>query len=695
LIEHNKKQFKPKNPIMVWDGECDFCRLCADRFKSLKKDDIEFISYQEIFNKYPKAPEMDYKKSVVFFTNKNIYTGAAAVFGYYNEIGKKFPLWLYNKIKIFEKTTEYFYQVVANNRSIFQSIGQLFLGSNYLPDTYKISGWIYGRLLGFVGLIAFLSFWSQSDILISSEGIVPFESDLRQIEGFITKTNTDISKWFARPTILWLSQNDLWLDVVLLLGTLASISLTIGLAPHISIAVSWMCYLSISSVSEPFLNFQWDTLLLETYLLSIFFVPWKIFDDRKNIQKPSQIGKWLLWLLIIKLMVESGLVKLTFFGSDGSNTWRDLTALNYHYWTQPIPSWISWYIDKLPEFIDKIALAFTYCCELIIPFMIFFPRRIRRVALCSLIIFQVLIIATGNYGFFNLLTIVICVTLIDDQLAEVYLRKWFSSVKEGNGKNLEKIKLAFGLIILSCFIYTTVFFISRDLKGNKANANQGYNDISSIGRSLIQTAQVTRSMNAYGLFRVMTVTRPEIYIEALSSDSMWRPIIFNYKPVEPGIRPKFFFPHMPRIDWQMWFEALYFERLIENPFALSAYQRFLENMVAEDLKMGEVTINNFIKNEDRKILESLPFAERQKFTNNLEQSINSHLNNSYWFARFLSKLSRQEPIMKDAFQFGNISDIISLRISLYQYSFTDGDSDENNWWKIETGNSPSIIIDIK
>jgi hypothetical protein len=145
----------------------------------------------------------------------------------------------------------------------------------------------------------------------------------------------------------------------------------------------------------------------------------------------------------------------------------------------------------------------------------------------------------------------------------------------------------------------------------------------------------------------------------------------------------------------MWFEALYFERLIDNPFALSAYQRFLETMVAEDLKMGEVTINNFIKNEDRKILDSLPFAERQKFTNNLEQSINSHMKNSYWFARFLSKLSRQDPIMKDAFQFGNISDIKSLRISLYQYSFTDGDSDENNWWEIETGNSPSIIIDIK
>ena len=294
------------------------------------------------------------------------------------------------------------------------------MGSNFLADTYKVSGWLYGRLLGFVGLIAFFSFWAQSDLLISSEGLVPFKDDLQQIEGFITTTNSDISKWYARPTLLWLSTTDLWLDIILFLGVCSSILLLLGIIPHIAIAISWVSYLSISSVSEPFLNFQWDTLLLEAYLLSFFFVPWKVYDDRRKIQNPSVIGRWLIWLLIIKLMFESGLVKFTFFGQDGSNTWRDLTALNYHYWTQPIPSWISWYIDQLPSSIDKMSLIFTYWCELIVPFMIFFPRRIRRIAFFSLVVFQVLIILTGNYGFFNLLTIILCVPLLDDQLISHY-----------------------------------------------------------------------------------------------------------------------------------------------------------------------------------------------------------------------------------------------------------------------------------
>ena len=152
------------------------------------------------------------------------------------------------------------------------------------------------------------------------------------------------------------------LNIILLIGFISSLSLAIGLVPHVSILLSWVSYLSIASVSEPFLNFQWDSLLLEVYLISIFFVPWRVLDNKDNIESPPTIGRWLLWLLIMKLMLQSGIVKFTFFDVDGSNAWRDLTALEYHFWTQPIPSWLSYYFDKLPMVIDKIALFFTYVC---------------------------------------------------------------------------------------------------------------------------------------------------------------------------------------------------------------------------------------------------------------------------------------------------------------------------------------------
>ena len=162
---------------MVWDGECEFCRLCADRFRSVGNAKVEFIPFQDLHSKYPKAPNLDYKKSVVLFSKSSFQTGAAAVYSYYSEIGIQWPLRLYQRFKSFSKLSESSYQLVANNRKFFRQIGQVFWGSNFLADTYKVSGWLYGRLLGFVGLIAFFSFWAQSDLLISSEGLVPFKDD--------------------------------------------------------------------------------------------------------------------------------------------------------------------------------------------------------------------------------------------------------------------------------------------------------------------------------------------------------------------------------------------------------------------------------------------------------------------------------------------------------------------------------------
>ena len=102
----NKSQFRPKHPIMVWDGDCEFCRLCADRFKSAGTNSVEFIPFQNLHRKYPKAPRLDYKKSVVLFSDKDILSGAAAINAYYSEIGVHWPLMLYKRLNIFSKSLQ-------------------------------------------------------------------------------------------------------------------------------------------------------------------------------------------------------------------------------------------------------------------------------------------------------------------------------------------------------------------------------------------------------------------------------------------------------------------------------------------------------------------------------------------------------------------------------------------------------------
>ncbi len=124
----------------------------------------------------------------------------------------------------------------------------------------------------------------------------------------------------------------------------------------------------------------------------------------------SRAGFFLLKLLLFKLMLMSGVVKLT----SGDDSWWNLTALDYHYWTQPLPTVLGWWADQHPVWFKKFSVAFCLFVEIIVPFFIWAPRRLRHIAAGLLIFLQIVIAATGNYCFFNLLTIALCLLLFDD-----------------------------------------------------------------------------------------------------------------------------------------------------------------------------------------------------------------------------------------------------------------------------------------
>ena len=83
------------------------------------------------------------------------------------------------------------------------------------------------------------------------------------------------------------------------------------------------------------------------------------------------------------------------------------------------------------------------------------------------------------------------------------------------------------------------------------------------------------SMNAYGLFAVMTTERPEIVVEGSDDGETWAPYAFRWKPGDVDRRPRFTTPHMPRLDWQMWFAALAGDCRSQRWF-LAFEQRLLE-----------------------------------------------------------------------------------------------------------------------
>ena len=205
---------------------------------------------------------------------------------------------------------------------------------------------LYFRGLGLVFLIAFLSLWVQIHGLIGQEGILPAKAYFK-----LAADKLGTKAYWLLPSLCWFNTSDFFLHMLCALGTSLSVILAWGKAPRIVLSLLWLIYLSLSVAGQAFLSFQWDTLLLEMSLCSWIYAPPGLVPDWK---KPAStpMDRWLLWALSFKLMFLSGVTKLL----SGDSSWHDGTALQFHYYTQPIPSWTAWHACQFPIAFHKVCL---------------------------------------------------------------------------------------------------------------------------------------------------------------------------------------------------------------------------------------------------------------------------------------------------------------------------------------------------
>lgn len=438
--------------------------------------------------------------------------------------------------------------------------------------------WLFLRSLGIIYLIAFLSLWVQIIGLIGSDGILPFKSFLNSVS-----QNLGNEKYWLLPTLCWFNTNDFFLHFLCAGGVFLSLLLIFDYFCVVVLLFLWAFYLSIVVVSGDFLSFQWDNLLLEAGFLAIFFAPLKLFPKSSD-TSIQRIVLYLFYWLLFRLTFFSGVVKLT----SGDPNWRNLTALNYHYETQPLPTWVGYYISQAPEWFHKTSCALTFFIELFVPFLIIAPRKFRIFAGIILIVFQLLIMVTGNYCFFNLLTIALCILLFDDELFPLSFRN--KIVKSVSDHTL-RIFVWWKRFVI--FVSVTYLIVSTMQVFRITRVNFEWPTI------FIKLYNVTvpfRTINNYGLFAVMTTSRPEIIIEGSNDKVNWQQYEFNWKPGNIKRVPAFVEPHQPRLDWQMWFAAL--SNYQNNPWFVSFCARLLEG--SKDV-VNLLKKNPFSKNPPRYI----------------------------------------------------------------------------------------------
>ena len=407
---------------------------------------------------------------------------------------------------------------------------------------YLLSRWLFLRLLALVYLLAFTSLAPQVLGLVGPTGILPADQFLERAREFY-----GADAYRQLPTLLWFSASEGALLALSWGGVVVSLLALAGIAPTLLFALLWVAYLSLTIAGQTFLSFQWDVLLLEAGLLACIYAPLGWWPRLSGGPPPSSVVRWAIWLLAFKVTFLSGVTKLV----SGDITWRGLTALTFHYETQPIPAWTSWFAHQLPVGVHMASVLAMFVIELAVPFGALAPAHFRRVraAACVLMsLLQVSIAFTGNYGFFSLLTIALYLALLDDRhllsAAGPFGRSTAISTGTPEPRGWRVLVLAVGAAILFISALTTWHEMTYTRPRPQWSAR------------IVQLVQPTHSINGYGLFRTMTTERPEIIVLGSHDGVEWSEYAFRWKPGALDRRPGFVQPHMPRLDWLMWFAAL-------------------------------------------------------------------------------------------------------------------------------------------
>jgi predicted DCC family thiol-disulfide oxidoreductase YuxK len=549
----------PPRPLLVYDGDCGFCLYWARYWNKLTGDTVDYKAYQEVAPQYPTIPRADFQRAVQYITPDGHRASAAeaSFLTLSHARGRGFWLALYRKLPGFAAIAELAYAFIAAHREACYRISLLLWGRNNEPPRYDLVAFIFLRLFGLIYLSAFVSFGVQAQGLIGSHGILPLAQMLNAVAG-----RFGIERFFLLPMVFWWNASDSAIQAVCWAGAALSLLLLCNLLPRLSLLLLYVLYLSLFYAGQVFMSYQWDTFLLEAGFLALL------------LSFATTPGIWLLRWLMFRFMFMSGVVKLL----SGDPNWWNLSALSYHFLTQPLPTPLAWYATHLPPPALQFATGGTFFVELVLPFLIFCPRRLRFVAAFGILLLQICISLTGNYNWFNLQTMLLCLPLFDDAALRTILPQRLIQLLTPRAatntprRPVTDIVHALAVVIVFCSL------VQMDERFG------GSPPI--VARAVDNLIEPLHIVSSYGLFAVMTTQRNEIVIEGSNDGVEWREYEFRYKPGKLARSPRWNIPHQPRLDWQMWFAAL------GDPRRLPWFWQFIRRLLENEPTVTDLLENN-------------------------------------------------------------------------------------------------------
>jgi hypothetical protein len=389
---------------------------------------------------------------------------------------------------------------------------------------YRLTRWVLERGIGLIYLIAFVVALNQFPALLGEHGLMPAPRFLRRVS------------FRQFPSLFHVRYSDRLLRLVAWVGITLSATLVAGLAqrgplwlPMLVWLVLWALYLSIVNIGQVFYSFGWESILLEAGFLAIFL---------GNARTAPAFPVLLLFRwLAFRVELGAGLIKLR-----GDSCWRDLTCMDYHHETQPLPNPLSRYAHLLPRVFHRAEVVGNYVAQLGAPFLLFLPQPIAGIGALVMLGTQAYLVLSGNYAWLNVLTMVVAASALPDG----FIR---AALPASSSPALASPPLWYlsAVLLVTAVVVVLSYWPVANLLARRQLMNYAFNRLHLVG--------------TYGAFGSITRQRYEIVIEGTSSatvspEAEWREYRFKAKPGDPGRRPRQIAPYHLRLDWLMWFAAL-------------------------------------------------------------------------------------------------------------------------------------------
>lgn len=396
------------------------------------------------------------------------------------------------------------------------------------PD-YAFARFAIERGLGAIYLIAFVVAAHQFPALSGERGLEPAPAVLRA------------TSFWRTPSLFHWRYSDRLLLAVSAVGVLLSAAIVFGLAPQAPLPVTmlvwfvlWALYGSIVNVGGTFYGFGWETLLLEAGLLAIFL-------GNDEIAPPWLVILAFRWLAF-RVEFGAGLIKLR-----GDPCWRDLTCMDFHHETQPLPNPLSWLFHRLPRPIHRVEVVGNFVAQLILPWGLFLPQPFASIAAVLLIGSQLYLVVSGNYAWLNWITIVVTLSAIADAVVPTAV---MSALLPGPDAFVPASAwFVAAVVLLAVVVLALSWFPVRNLASDRQAMNASFDPF--------------RLVNTYGAFGSVGRRRYEVIVEGTDADdpddptlTIWREYEFFGKPGDPKRLPPQVAPYHLRLDWLMWFLPL-------------------------------------------------------------------------------------------------------------------------------------------